>query len=293
MDNLAAGHKYVEYLAKSEQIKCKLWPISSKEAQTERVRGRETETDICGYNQRRKRTKRVQRGQEERGQGMKDSKGKWKSGKNFVQFIWPSKITCRCGREITTDAWVCVSKREGVCVRERGICQGIRQQKACSKWATSRGKHIQIGINIFPFVAAVGCCMWNVACGTMRALPLVRNCCNRKLAAPHPRPHSHTHAQKDKRQRCIAAGYRMLQQQQQLQQQLLLLQQNFWGTHQHTHTYFFVAFPYLFFVFHSKQTFISFLLIPSLFAFVIVAAAQVAQFIPLWFQLQLSAVLTF
>lgn len=73
MDNLAAGHKYVEYLAKSEQIKCKLWPISSKEAQTESERQRGTETDICGYNQRRKRTKRVQTGEEEKGQGMKDS----------------------------------------------------------------------------------------------------------------------------------------------------------------------------------------------------------------------------
>lgn len=181
---MAAGHQYVEYLAKSEQIKRKLWPISSKVMQTE------GETDTCVYNQRRKRTKSVQTGGERTRN--KDSKGKWKSGKNFVQFIWPSKITCRCGREITTDAWVCVRERERENrdrererERERGsACRGIRQHKARSKWATSWGNIFKLALTFFRLCCSwlhAACGMWRVACC---ALPLVRNCCNWKLAAP-------------------------------------------------------------------------------------------------------------
>lgn len=44
--------------------------------------------------------------------GGKTAKGNGKSGKNFVQFIWPSKITCRCGRETATDVCAKEIKRE-------------------------------------------------------------------------------------------------------------------------------------------------------------------------------------
>lgn len=86
--------------------------------------------------------------------------------------MWPSKITCRCGREITTDAWVCAKEREREKERDREgnsvyvcVCGEIRQHKARSKWATSRG-NIQIGINIFRLCCSllhVPCGMWRVA----------------------------------------------------------------------------------------------------------------------------------
>lgn len=116
--------------------------------------------------------------------GGKTAKGNGKSGKNFVQFIWPSKITCRCGRETTTDVCAKEIKREMKRERESdmlkidrvggSVC--VREKLDNTKRAQSEPRHGEIfKLALTFFVCATVCCMrhveWHVACC---ALPLVR-----------------------------------------------------------------------------------------------------------------------